>query len=434
MKEVLTRQRFFQASSRLTDHFPRYGARALNTLVGAAVGNPLLLAHEAAGARAALHRAAALDRLLVVADLNIGDAVMMQAAIAAIRDFLPDAEIDYAISRLARPLIQGAAENATLRPIFGSGLPEPRDARAVRRLAEARGYDVIFNFCHFFNPRALAPTGMPVVPADALALMLMRTRRSSNAVAHITFQAYRFVHQLLGGLLAPTRTGPFSGVAVHLSTRAAERAADFLDRRHGGPEPLVMLNPDASSRFTRPPLDLQVSLLKRLLSLPVTVILGAGHTWPGIEQRLLTSLRPTQRDRVRVLPASMPLDGYTALTDACDIFITGDTGPLHLAAARKEGGGRAVAWRNRTAIVSIFGATPVRVYGYASGRPGFLPANQRAPSFAHVAPSPCRNLTCIHKHAKRCRAVRCFEHLDVENVLADVRRVLSGASSPVDAE
>jgi hypothetical protein len=195
--------------------------------------------------------------------------------------------------------------------------------------------------------------------------------------------------------------------------------------------PIVLMNPDASSRFTRLPHETQAELLRGLLRLPCVVVLGAGHTQPGIEGRLIGALPPRRRKDVRVLPASTSIDTYAAVVDAADVFLTGDTGPLHIAAARKQARLGTNGFRNRTAVVSVFGATPARLYGYASNRRGFLPANQQAPSYAHSGDSPCRNLTCINKTVKTCSTVRCFHQLDVRAVLADVAHIVTRAQSTV---
>ena len=424
----------FRAASALTDRFPHSGARILDTLVSAYAANPLMLASTAAAARAALSRAHAFRRILVVADLNIGDAVVLQAALSALRDYLPAAELEYAITVHARDLVDGNPDATAVHPIFtGTGTPGTRDADAVRRLTGARGYDLIFNFCPFFDAAALAPTGTPVVGYAALAAMIVHAARQPAEVAHVAALTHRFIHRLFSPLLRPARERAFTGVSATLSAESADRAAAFVRRARGEAESLVLLNPDASNRFTRLPLEDLAELLRGLLRLPCTVLVGAGHTEPGLEERVIASLRAPERARVRVLPASVPLDVYAAVVDGADVFLTGDTGPLHVAAARKESRSGGTAFRNRTAVISIFGATPERVYGYASDRPGFLAANQGARSATCSAPSPCRNLTCIHKTAKTCRTVRCFDALDLGAVLAEVERALSGGRRRLSA-
>jgi hypothetical protein len=87
---------------------------------------------------------------------------------------------------------------------------------------------------------------------------------------------------------------------------------------------------------------------------------------------------------------------------------------MHLAAARKLSRSGRHDFRNRTAVLSIFGATPARMSGYDSVQPGYLPANQDAPSWSYTAGSPCRNISCLNKIFKTCRFVHCFDDVDAE--------------------
>jgi hypothetical protein len=168
------------------------------------------------------------------------------------------------------------------------------------------------------------------------------------------------------------------------------------------------------------PFALQRRLLKEFTHVPCTILLGAGHVEKNIEHELMHALSPEERRKVVIIPSSVKIDVYTALIDHADVFITGDAGPLHLAAARKYNRDSGASLRNRTAVFSVFGATPPRIYGYDSSRDGFFPANQDAPSRTFVAKSSCRNITCINKMAKTCREVRCFQSLDTNEIISEV--------------
>ncbi len=73
----------------------------------------------------------------------------------------------------------------------------------------------------------------------------------------------------------------------------------------------------------------------------------------------------------------MPLDAYAALIDWSDVFVSGDTGPLHMAAAWKKARKEGHVFRNRSGVVGIFGATPPRLSGYDSLRWDFLETEQK---------------------------------------------------------
>jgi ADP-heptose:LPS heptosyltransferase len=124
----------------------------------------------------------------------------------------------------------------------------------------------------------------------------------------------------------------------------------------------------------------------------------------------------------------MPIESYTALIDASDMFISGDTGPLHIAACRKLGNDSRPL-RNKTVVLAIYGATDSRMYGYDSEQPFHAPANQDVPSRSFSAPVPCRNITCVNKFGKSCSEVRCFDDLPADEIfeyIASYFQTLSG--------
>jgi len=362
----------------------------------------------------------------VVGDLNIGDAVNLQVAVCALKRFFPDARIDYVVNRNAEPLIQGNPHISVLLPVFsGSPVPDDGDIEALRDAVQKEDYDVIFNFCPFFDASVFSGSagGPIVIGPDAMVYMLLYGDHEKNRINNILYQADQFIYALLSDITGLERKRTFRGTTVYLSDDALVKAEEFLVHEgifHGGP--ILLYNPDTTSPFTRIPLDYQADLLKRLLRSAggVTILMGAGHVKKGIEQALLEMLPADMRGKIHIVPESIPLDCYVALIDLSDVYITGDTGPLHLASALKVSKSGRSVFRNRTAVFSIFGATSSRIYGYDSNLKGYLPSHQNASSNVYVSKSPCRNITCVNKRAKTCRKVRCFDYLDTEKIAGDV--------------
>ena len=131
-----------------------------------------------------------------------------------------------------------------------------------------------------------------------------------------------------------------------------------------------------------------------------------------------------ERARITVVPSSLSLDAYGALIDLADVYIAADTGPMHMAAARKVSRSGKHLFKNKTFVISIFGATNPRMSGYDSENPLFPAANQDAPSRVYVSQSPCRNISCMNKLAKTCKKVRCFASLDTGRIIADIQAYL----------
>ncbi len=411
---------FFRATSVITDIFPRRGARFLDLALGNLLGNKIVLNTVTRQARSRLKKAEHLRRFLVAADLNIGDAIIAQAGITALREIFPDSEIDYVAKKSTRDLLYGNPEILNLYPVYmGAPFPLDEDLKELSRIAKSGDYDLVINFSPMIADKVFG--SRPVVNYSPMAARLVRNESSPEVVNNVVLQAHAFIGNIFKEFAAPDFGTRFDGVRVYLSDEAVEEAGSYLISRGVSQEqPLVMLNPDASARFTRIPFDLQLDLLKNLADFECTILLGAGHVDRFIEHELMYALPPNKRRKVVVIPRSTKLDVYAALIDFSNVYISGDTGPLHLAAARKflRDSGRSL--RNRTAVISIFGGTPPRIYGYDSSAPGYFPSSQDAPSKTFVAKTPCRNITCINKMAKTCRQVKCFLSLDPNEVVSEI--------------
>ena len=426
MQETLYRI-LFHTVSFLTDRFPRLGAWSLNAIIFRLTGNRHTTKKCLRKNIERLKRIEDFSRILVIGDLNIGDAVNLQSSISALRDFFPSAEIEYVINSSAADLIDGNPEVSTVWPVFTcQTLPSENDVRQLNHILRKRQYDLILNFCPFLKRNHLQAERDRVVNFFSLASIFIRNENRIAEPNHIVYQTYQILHNLFLGFMPPPPRKLFRGVNVTISDRAIKQARNFLTSKSLLREnPLILYNPDAASRFSRIPFQLQGCIIKQLAQLPVFILLGAGHTEKGIEIKLLNLLPPSKRSKAVITPPSIPLDSYAALIDFSDVFITGDTGLLHIASARKCARSKSYEFRNRTAIFSIFGASSARIYGYDSNRPGFFPAHQEAPSYVYIAKSPCRNITCINKMAKTCKTVRCFQSLDTEKIVFDISSYLN---------
>jgi hypothetical protein len=251
---------------------------------------------------------------------------------------------------------------------------------------------------------------------------MVRNDIDQSGLNHFLFRSYLFVVDLLKKTTGAHPFKVFPGVPVTLTDDAFQKAGELLKEKGvRRDKPIVFLNPDTASPFTLIPFKHQVTLMKRLLELDVTVLFGTAFVYKDVEKRVVETLSEEEKTRVLVVPPSLRIDAYAALADSADIFISGDTGPLHIAAARKFSKTGNVKFRNKTFVISVFGATPARMSGYDSTNPLFPPANQDAPSRTYVSQSPCRNITCVNKMAKTCSKVRCFEILDIDNIVGDIK-------------
>jgi ADP-heptose:LPS heptosyltransferase len=430
MLDNKTQKILFHLSSVATTWFPRGGAWFFDHALPPLLGSRFLVDRTLRKNLRDLKKVKKFERILVIPDVHIGDAIMMQAAVSSFRDFFPDARIDYVIKKSIACLIEGNPDISNLYPVFtGAPFPNENDVAEIQKLVRENQYDLCFNCSPFFEDSRLFPEGQAILNFMNVAPQLVRNEIDQAGINHFLFQSYEFPQKLLLSEHRQQRALPLTGVPLTLSDRSIEEAKDFL-KTHGiaGDKPVFFLNPDTASTFTRIPFDYQLAILKHFAQMDIWVLLGAAFTAKDIEKRLWEGLGEEEKKKVVIVPTGLSIDAYCALIDFTDVFLSGDTGPLHMAAARKVSKSGNFKFRNKTFVISVFGATPSRMSGYDSTNPLFPPANQDVISRTYVSQSPCRNITCVNKMAKTCQKVRCFEVLDVESIYRDVETYLQGLS------
>jgi len=420
----------FDVTSRLTRYFPRAGSRLLDVTFKSILGSRVLSVFCTRHNRSVVRRAKFFRRFLVIPDIHIGDAVMSQAALTALRDFFPEARVDYVVNRTSFPLIAGNPEATRVIPFFSGGtFPTSANLDALRKMIAGRHYDLVLNLCPYIKGKDLSPGEPGVLDFLTYAPTIVRNEGLTLPVNHFSSLSYQFVRDLLSPFAEPVRDESFRGVTVTLDHAAVVQGRRFAHESGLSSEDhAILFNPDAASVFTLVPFEAQSRLLSSLARLKAMIFIGEGITQSGIGLRLKASLSPHLQARVKIVPADLPLEAFAAFIDLCDVFVSADTGPLHIAAARRESLTGRHQFRNRTAVLGVFGATPARMSGYDSHQPGYLPANQDAPSWAYAAGSPCRNITCVNKLYKTCSSIRCFEVVDVEGLTGQVRSFLISLS------
>jgi ADP-heptose:LPS heptosyltransferase len=376
-----------------------------------------------------------LSRILIIPDINIGDAVLGQVSVSVLKQLFPEVEISYAYQKQAHPLTIGNPNIDHHFPVItGRGYPTRRDLRRLRDLTKSIDFDLILIFSPYFPVKNLRDTNTIVIPPIRFIAEIIRAYTSDNRVAHLVHQLGKYTSEIglavNGGEPKEVQESvllPHIYAPSHLCDKGR-----LLEKKLGlsKNEIRVMFNPDTSSRFTKPPFKLQVELLKGILDLdPVDrLLMNCGFTFQGIEEELLAQLPQSLKQKLTIIPPKIEIDEYTVLTDSVDVFITGDTGPMHLAAARKRSVDSHCPFRNSTALIGLFGATSAKIYGYDSARPGYMPSAQDAPARVFTGSPECKDLTCIDKVYKRCPQVLCFEGLKAEPVVNYVGNYLSSSA------
>lgn len=330
--------------------------------------------------------------ILVVRLGALGDLVHALPAVAALRAAWPDARIDWLVdARYAAllamvPIISGSV-------VVGgpTGAYAPGVLRALRRVR----YDTAIDLQGLLKSAALArfagareTVGFVAAQLREPAASLLYTRRvRADDSGHVIRKNLSLVGSL--GVAAGTIDCPLT---APVTPKLAE-ARRLLGLDHGSP--FAMINPGAGWPNKQWPADRYGAVaahLRQRHGLPSLVMWGPGEM--GLAERVVGS----SGGAARVAPATSVAD-VAALARAASLFVAGDTGPMHVAAAVGS------------PVVGVFGPTSPARNGPWSGE--------------DVCVSRFGECECHHK--RRCRrATPCIETITVQDVVAAADHRLAG--------
>ena len=300
-------------------------------------------------------------RILLLRLERIGDLLMSAPAIASVRQFAPEAEIDLVVgswnASIAR-LIPGIDRVETLDASWlsrGSGGGGMRALMAQARGWRTRDYDLAINFEGDIRSHLLvALSGAKERAGFTMAGggPLLTRRFEFDPRQHTTANALRLVTDTFAALQGPAGSAPRraepledlhdseeippAGVRgltaetfrLQLPALARERAAALLGR-----EPRVVALHASGGRAIKqwPPERFAAAAARVAREYDATLVLTGS---PG-DRPIVDEVRAKLPDDVAIidLTGELELPILGAVLERCLVFLTGDTGPMHLAAA-----------------------------------------------------------------------------------------------------
>jgi len=316
-------------------------------------------------------------RVLLVRLGALGDIVHAIPAAAAIRRTWPEVELDW--------LVEPRYEEV-LRHVFGITRRITIDTRGSRRALlgrigelRARRYDLAIDL------QGLVKSAVLTRLSGALRVVGFAKEALREPIAgalygehYVTDNRQHVLHKNLALLRA-----------IGADASRIEFPFDVPPLREPMPEPLALVNPGAGWPNKRWPVDRFGALARWLADehgFHVRVLWGPG------EQAVADAVVEAAGGRAVRAPATT-IGDLLALARRARIFISGDTGPMHLAAAVG------------TPIVGIFGPTDAARNG----------------PFTDADVSVSRFATCICHHERRCRRPEpCVSTIELAEVQAAV--------------
>jgi len=334
-----------------------------------------------------------VNRLLVVRLGSLGDLVHTLPAVAALRRTHPSLEIDWLVDAVHEQFL------ALVPPVTSVVALADRTARAwwqVRARLRARTYDVAADFQGLIKSAALARLSgaRAVVGFDRASLRepaaaFFYTRAVDvGGAGHVVFKNLELAASL----------GAADGPLEFPLARTDERAVTEVRRQVTGP--YAIINPGAAWPNKRWPPDRfgrVAAHLERRHQLRSIVLWGPG-------ERDLAEAVVRDSDGASVVAPATTLPDLVALARQARLIVSGDTGPLHIAAAVG------------VPVVSLFGPTD--------------PDRNGPWEAADVALSRYERCGCHYQ--RRCRRNDwCLATIPADDVCAavDLRLVRSGAGT-----
>lgn len=348
--------------------------------------------------------AAEPTRILLLRLERIGDLLMTREAIASARELWPGATIDLAVGSWNAPIAgwlpvdRVDVVDVPWLAREGTGLSWPALLTHARGWARHR-YDLVINFepdirsnllaCCSSAPRRVGywTAGGGALLTDALAY---------DPARHVADNAARLLAAV--SPRATVLTSTVAPLSADEASLAAARAV-LAEAPEGGP--LVGVHVSGGRESKQWHLDHFARVARTLAELDAATIVltGAAGDRPLVD-RVARALEGTP---VVDTAGRLDLPGTAALLSQLRVLVTGDTGPMHLAAAMG------------TPVVALFGPSDPRRYGPLGDGHHVLRVQL-----------PCSPCGQVRLPPERCRGhvPDCMDGITVERVVAAARAVL----------
>lgn len=343
----------------------------------------------------------------------VGDVVFTTPAVHALRRHYPDARLDYLVEAAAAPIVRHSPDLTSVIEVERPrGLARLRYDLALARRLRATGYDLAIDFHGGPRSAALAwASGAPRrIGYDIPGRRLCYTTRvpwHPNLVPprHSVLNQWDLVLPL--GIAPPDPV--VDRVRMTPGTEAERGAAARLAGAGVPPDaPLVVLHVSASNPFRRWPRESFAAVAAALAAESPSrrIMITAGPSEADAADAIAAeAARRAGAAAAAILRCGEPsLEELQVIMTRAELFIGGDSGPLHVAAT------------TRVPVVALFGPTlPVRSMPW------------RDPAVPAVALEPA-SLPCRPCHQRRCVPgdFRCLTATAPERVIDAAHAVLGG--------
>jgi lipopolysaccharide heptosyltransferase I len=340
------------------------------------------------------------SRVLIVKPSSLGDVVHALPTLAALKHRWPSARFSWLVNKGLRGLLDGNPHLDEVIPFDRRAIGlHPRGLRAIAdvvRELRSRRFDLAIDL------QGLLRSGLLTAATGARVRVGLATAREGSTrfythrigpPAHSEHAVDRLleVASALGADVSEPRFDPVIADADRQWARA---------RLQGAGRPLLVLNVGARWLTKRWPPESFAAVARRAIDELGASVIAVGATE---DQPLVEAVGNALRGRALIdLAGQTTLPQLAAIAAECDLFLSNDTGPLHLAAA------------TGSPVVGVYTCTRPEWTG---------PYGRNA--------SACRTkIHCAGSCVKTCSHMECMAELTSERVWKVVRPILARVVRP----
>lgn len=321
------------------------------------------------------------QNILIVRLSAIGDVLHCTPVSRALREQYPDAKLSWIVSEKAQDILVGNPfldevlvwnKDQWKQKFAANPFKGYRSLQVLSRTLRQLQFDLVVDVHAQLLPGLItwgsgAPIRVGFSNAKEMASLFYNKKVPRDGSLPIT-------RQYLGALGALGISAPQAGMIMPVAPENEQKAAAIWSENNiGNADKVVVLNSSTTWPTKCWPPEYFSQLGNYLLQEPGVKILLTGAK---------ADIPLVQQIKNGINGEAIDIAGHTSLKDLaavirkCDLFITGDTGPLHMAAAVG------------TPTLSLFGPTDPRIYA---------PEGEQHVSLLSPAPCQlCRKRTCDH--------------------------------------